>query len=350
MNRYHYRLNLIDPFGISRGTRSTMDVVLVEIDGGWGESSPIPYYSESPDTVEAALDRIEQIDLGDLDAIENVVETINTHVPHDQSAKAAFDIALHDRLGRKRGMPLYRIFGKAPTRPMVTSFTIGLSAIEEMMRKVEVAKKYDILKIKLGKDLQQDLAVMAAIRKAVGEKSLRVDANGGWTLDEARQALRALADLGIEYVEQPLEKGSIEELRELKRTSPLPIFVDEDSLTAADLPALQGAIDGINIKLMKSGGLVEARRMISLAEKLGFQVMLGCMIETSVAITAAAHLAPFADYLDLDGSLLVSNDPFSGVRFDERGWMTLPEKPGLGVEFREGYSVESLSANDRQTA
>jgi L-alanine-DL-glutamate epimerase-like enolase superfamily enzyme len=256
------------------------------------------------------------------------------------AAKAAFDIAVHDRIASRLGIPLHQLFGKASGHPLITSFTIGLDTMDEMLRKTDEAKAYSVLKIKLGREVGFDLDVMREIRRAVGEKTLRVDANGGWSPGDAERAIPVLADLGVEYVEQPLVKHSIAELRELKKKSPLPIFVDEDSMVAADLPPLAGAVDGINIKLMKSGGLGEAMRMIAVARTLGFQIMVGCMIETAVGITAAAHLGPLVDYLDLDGNLLVSNDPFTGVTCDPDGTMHLPTGPGLGVKLRPERAAE----------
>lgn len=185
---------------------------------------------------------------------------------------------------------------------------------------------------------------MKQIRKAVGDKVLRVDANGGWTLDDAKKALPVMADLGVEYVEQPLYKGSLDELRELKKNAPVPLFVDEDSMINADLPKLVGAVDGINIKLMKTGGIVEARRMIATARAYDFQIMIGCMIETGIAISAAAHLAPFCDNIDLDGNILISNDPVTGVTCESDGSFTLNDKPGLGVEVKPGVAeLESIA-------
>lgn len=326
-----FQLKLVNPFGIARNTRTVNDIVLVRIEDGWGEASPIKFYDEDVDTVAEIIGNIAAMDLPDLDYVEDIMDAIEAAIPGNQAAKAAVDIALHDRLARKLGVPLYKMFGRSPAKKMVTSFTIGIDTMEEMLRKVDDAKNYAILKIKLGRDLHHDLEVMRAIRKAVGDKTLRVDANGGWTLEEATEALSVLADLGVEYVEQPLYKGSHAELRELKKTAPLPIFVDEDSMTNADLPLLVGAVDGINIKLMKSGGLVEARRMVATARAHGFQVMLGCMIESGCAIAAAAHLAPHCDYLDLDGNLLISNDPFTGVTCDADGTLHLPDTPGLGI-------------------
>lgn len=337
---YQYKLNLIDPFGISRSTRTHIDVVLVNMDGAWGESSPTSFYNEDVDTVADALEQIGNLSLGDLDYPEDVELAMSRAVQGNQSAKAAVDIAIYDRLAQKLGVPLYKLFGKNPNKEMITSFTIGIDTVEVMLQKVEKAKSYDILKIKLGKDVDFDIGVMKEIRRAVGNKTLRVDSNGGWTLAQARKALPVMADLGVEYVEQPLYKGSHEELRELKKDAPLPIFVDEDSMVAADLPKLVGAVDGINIKLMKSGGITEARRMVALAQTYGFQLMIGCMIETSVAITAAAHFAPFCEFLDLDGNILISNDPFAGAGCDERGRMTLPDKPGLGVELRPEFAAQ----------
>nr|ACS83720.1 chloromuconate cycloisomerase [uncultured bacterium AOCefta2] len=333
-----YTLNLINPFGIARSTKTQSPVVLVNLDGGWGESAPTNFYGENADTVHAALQKMEALDVADLDCIEDIDDALLAIAPKDQSARAAVDIALHDRLAKNLNVPLYKLFGKSPDKEMITSFTIGIDTVDEMMRKVDEAKQYDILKIKLGKDLEQDLAVMKEIRKAVGDKTVRVDANGGWTLEQAKQALPAMADLGVEYVEQPLYKGSHAELKELKKGAPLPIFVDEDSMVAKDLPKLIGAVDGINIKLMKSGGIAEARRMIALGRALDFQIMIGCMIETSVAISAAAHLGPFCDFLDLDGNLLISNDPFAGVECEKNGRIHLSDAPGLGVVVRSEYA------------
>jgi L-alanine-DL-glutamate epimerase-like enolase superfamily enzyme len=340
IRRSTFRLKLINPFGIARSTRTHSDIVLTRIDEGWGESSPTNFYNETPETVLSNLDAISKMELPDPDCLEDVADFLDAKIQANGSAKAAVDIALHDRLATKLGVPLYKLFGRSPDKKMVTSFTIGIDTIDEMMRKVDEAKNYAILKIKLGKDLEQDLEVMREIRKAVGDKTVRVDANGGWTLEQAKTALPVMADLGVEYVEQPLYKGSHEQLRELHTVSPLPIFVDEDSMVNADIPKLVGAVDGINIKLMKSGGLVEARRMVATARAFGFQVMLGCMIESAVAITAAAHLAPHCDHLDLDGNLLVSNDPFTGSTCDPDGTIHLPDAPGLGVQVRPEYREE----------
>lgn len=330
-----FDLQLVNPFGISRSTRTVSPVVITRIGDGWGEAAPIKFYNEDINSVRQTFQQIETLDLPDLDYLEDVMDAIEAAVPGNQSAKAAVDIALHDRLAKKLGVPLYKLFGRSPDRPMITSFTIGIDTTEEMLRKVDDARDYAILKIKLGRDLDQDMEVMREIRKAAGDKIIRVDANGGWTLEEAKRALPIMADLGVEFVEQPLYKGNHAQLRELKKAAPVPVFVDEDSMINTDLPLLVGAVDGINIKLMKSGGLVEARRMVATARAFDFQVMLGCMIETGCAIAAAAHLAPHCDYLDLDGNLLISNDPFTGgVTCDANGTLHLPNTPGIGIELK----------------
>jgi L-alanine-DL-glutamate epimerase-like enolase superfamily enzyme len=200
-----------------------------------------------------------------------------------------------------------------------------------MLRKAEEARLFRVIKIKTGRDLDHDIRFLTELRRRMPDHVLRVDANAGYTLDQARKAARVFADLGIEYLEQPLAKGNLNELEILHRDSPIPIYVDEDSVISADLPRLVGKVDGINIKLMKSGGLAEARRMLALARVYGFRVMIGCMIETSVGIAAAAALGPFADNLDLDGSLLISNDPFRGLEISPEGIITLSNEPGLGL-------------------
>lgn len=335
---FRHECQLANPFGIARETKTTVPVVLAHVDGGWGEASPLKFYGESADSAAATLEKYNSLDLPDLDQVEDVIDAVEAAIPGEAAARCALDIALWDRLGRRLGAPLWKMFGKGPTRPMVTSFTIGIDTMETMLRKADEAAQYSILKIKLGRDVAQDLAFMTELRRRMPEKTLRVDANAGYSLDDALRAAAALADLGVEYLEQPLARGAFDDLKRLKDASPMPIFVDEDSHTARDLPRLAGIVDGINIKLMKTGGITEARRMIALARTLGMRVMIGCMIETAVGITAAGHLAPYADNLDLDGNLLTVNDPFTGLKCSPDGTLTLPDGPGLGVELRPEYA------------
>lgn len=335
---FPYRCLLTDPFGIARDVSTHRDILIIQVDGGWGEAAPNAFYGEFPDTATAALRAIEQLDLPDLDYIDDVQAVIEANIRGEGAAKAAFNMALYDRLGKKYGMPLHKLWGKSPRKTMLTSFTIGIDTLDVMMNKVEKSKQYDILKIKIGKDPGHDVAVMREIRKACPDTIIRVDMNAGYNLDQAIEVSKALADLGVEYAEQPLAKKDFENLAKLKKVSPLPILVDEDSMTMADLPKLVGLVDGINIKLMKSGGITEALRMIALAQAYDYRLMIGCMVETSLAVTAASHLAAYCEYIDLDGSLLTCNDPFIGATFTPNGIMTVPETPGIGAQLRPEYA------------
>jgi L-Ala-D/L-Glu epimerase len=335
-----YWLELREPFGIASSTYSRSDTVIVNIGGGWGEAVSSTRFGENECAVMDMLARIAEMDLPPADQVEDVADALAARIAGFGAAKAAVDIALHDCIAKRLGVPLHKLLGRAVPDGMLTSFTIGIAPMDEMLRKVDEARPFRILKVKLGRDVGQDIEVMRAIRRAVGEKPLRVDANCGWSLADARRALPALADLGVEYVEQPLARGALEELRELHHRAPLPIYADEDAVTATDVPGLAGIVDGVNIKLMKCGGIAPARRMISAARAHGMKVMLGGRIESSIGMTAAAHLAPWADSLDLDSSLLVSNDPFRGLACDAEGCLHLPDAPGLGVEPTDSFRAE----------
>jgi L-alanine-DL-glutamate epimerase-like enolase superfamily enzyme len=239
-------------------------------------------------------------------------------------------MALHDLAGQRMGVPLYEVLGLDPRAAPETSFTIGLAEPDLIVQKVREAAAYPILKVKMGSD--DDREVLTAVRDTTMSR-IRVDANEGWTPEGALDRLEWLARLGVELVEQPLPADRIDETRELRRRSPLPFYADESVHRASDIPRLAGAFDGINIKLMKCGGLAEALRMIAVARALGMKVMLGCMIESSLAITAAAHISPLVDTADLDGNLLIDNDPFVGATV-EAGRIVLPDSPGLGVTSR----------------
>jgi L-alanine-DL-glutamate epimerase-like enolase superfamily enzyme len=251
-------------------------------------------------------------------------------VAGQRSAEAAVDMALHDLAGHRLGVPLYELFGLDRSQAPQTSFTIGMDAPDVVARKVREAAAYPILKVKMGS--ADDREVLTAVRDTT-DRPVRVDANEGWTPAEAVERLRWLARMGVEFVEQPLPADQIDQTRALRRQSPLPFYADESVHRAEDIPRLAGAFDGINIKLMKCGGLAEARRMIAVARAHGLKVMLGCMIESSVAITAAAHISPLVDTADLDGNLLLDHDPFSGATVAD-GRIVLPDLPGLGVRPR----------------
>jgi len=328
-------LNLRHPFGISRGTTTVSRVFFIELEGGGvGEGSPVRYYKQDPEEgaalVEKMAEGVTESNLYDLDYHAKRAREI---APKHSAARAAFDIALHDRIGRDLGRPLHEIMGFSHPGEPLSSFTIGLDTDEKMVEKTIEAAAFPNLKIKLGRDdAATDLATLKKIVDAAPGKTIRIDANAGWSLDTAIKCAKGCADLGIEFIEQPLAIGNLEELAKLKKESPLPVMADEDVQDLASLPGLIGKVDGINIKLMKTGGLWEARQMIGFARAMGWQIMLGCMIESGVGISAAAHLAGVAGDLDLDAELLIANNPAAPGILQPDGRIVLPKAPGLGVE------------------
>ena len=249
-------------------------------------------------------------------------------MPGQYAAKAAVDIALHDWAGQKLGTPVYRLFGLDPSDTPVTTFSIGIDTPEVTREKVREAAPFPVLKIKVG--LDTDEPTLEAVR-SVTKKPLRVDANEGWKdKDLALRRIKWLETQNVELIEQPMPAAMLDEQRWLHSRVSMPIFADESCLRLADIPRIAGAYDGINVKVDKAGGLLAALRMIDAARAHDLKVMLGCMVSSSVAITAAAHLSPLVDYADLDGNLLVSNDPYSGVTVKE-GKLVLPDGPGLGL-------------------
>ena len=250
-------------------------------------------------------------------------------MPGEWAAKAAIDIALMDWVGQKLGVPLYRYFGldPKPTR-RITTFSIGIDTPEITKQKTLEAADYPVLKVKVG--LATDEATIEAVR-SVTKKPLRVDANEGWkNKEEAVRKINWLEKQGVEFIEQPMPAEMFEEIRWVRSKVHIPVIADEACQRAADIPKLKEAYDGVNVKLDKAGGMLEAYRMIQIAKALGMKTMLGCMISSSVTVTAAAHLSPLVDYADLDGNLLIANDPFRGVRV-EKGKLILPDAPGLGL-------------------
>ena len=317
-------LNLRTTFRIAHGATDQRQNVLVHLDEGLGEAAAVYYHGES---VQGIVDYLTGVtgSLGD-DPLQ--VEEILASLPAgSQAARAGLDIALHDLWGKRLGQPLYRLFGLNPARAPMTSFTIAIDTPEAMAQRA-AERDYPIIKIKLGGE--DDEAAVSAIRR-VSKARLRVDANAGWTREQAARLIPRLAQYDLEFVEQPLPKGDLDGLRWLHGLHlGLPIFADENIKTSRDVAAHAGAVDGVVIKLAKSGGLREALRAIAVARALDMQVMVGCMIESSVAVTAAAHIAPLCDYADLDAPLLVSNDPFLGLRYDGAR-LLLPDGPGLGI-------------------
>jgi L-Ala-D/L-Glu epimerase len=330
------------PFAIARSSTTAYDrihVRLIDDDGieGWGEAAPNKYYKESPETVVAALPKLERVvarsrSVGSLADIDVLEEWLRTDDPGNSSARAAISAAAHDVLGKREGRPLWSLLGLDPMMSPPSSFTIAIADQEHvLLRRIEEAHRYPILKIKLGTD--RDLETIRAVRRAAPNKTLRADANAAWSVRRTLEMLPLLVDAGFELLEQPLPADDIEGLREVMRQSAIPIIADESCRTASDLPRLEGAVHGINIKLSKCGGLAEARRMALDASRRGLKVMLGCMIESSLGITAAAHLAPLVNFADLDGAALLKDDPFVGASIED-GMVRLPAAPGLGVTKR----------------
>jgi L-alanine-DL-glutamate epimerase-like enolase superfamily enzyme len=324
-------LALAEEFGIARGSRTTQEVVQVELehDGvvGRGESAPIYYRGE---TVRSALDFLTTAApplVGDdpfaLEAIEERLEDVDG----EAGGKAALDAALHDWIGKRLGVPLWRLLGLSPEAPP-TSYTIGMDSVDGTRDRARRAADFRALKVKVGG--AEDLERVEAVR-AESAAPLRVDANEGWTLESARELMPELIRLDVEFVEQPFPAGDIDSFRELKELSPrVPVIVDEGCQDLEDVaPAAQYA-EGINVKLAKAGGVREAVRMIHAARALGLRVMVGCMVESQLGVAPAAAIASLADWVDLDGHLLLADQPFTGLRFHD-GRVLPNAEPGLGV-------------------
>ncbi len=326
-------LHLKHAWTIARNTSTAKRNVLTRIscDGveGFGEAAPNVRYNEDWETVTTALDLLRPHLGDDPRRSAAILDRLDEILPGNHAAKAAIDIALHDWVGRKDGVPTYKMFGADPRKAPLTSFSIGIDTIPAMQEKVKEAADFRILKIKVG--LKDDRAILEGIRR-VTDKPLYVDANEGWKdVDQAVAMIGIMQDLGVVLLEQPMPARDLDGAKAIRDRVDLPIFADEACLTVHDIPALAEAYDGVNIKLQKSGGLRMARRMIDAARARGMRVMIGCMIETSIGITAAAHLSPLVDHADLDGNLLIVDDPFRGVTVRD-GRLVLPDRPGLGLE------------------
>ncbi|WP_135535691.1 dipeptide epimerase [Halostella pelagica] len=332
-------LPLETPFTIARGTQTTSENVVVRIEDdagavGVGGAAPSTHYGETADTVAAVLPDLLAVveDVGDPTQRERIERRMREAVRDNPAARCAVSIALHDLAAKRADQPLYRYWGLDPERTVETSFTIGLDEVDRMREKTAdaVDRGYGVLKVKLGTD--RDEAVIDAVRSAAPEARIRVDANEAWTPREAVRKTELLAEYGVEFVEQPVPAENTEGLRFVYERSSLPIAADESCVTLDDVPRVADRTDIVTIKLMKCGGLREARRMIHTARAHGLEVMLGCMIESNASIAAGAHLAPLLDYADLDGSLLLDRDPYDGVSMpDGRIDLSALERPGTGA-------------------
>jgi L-alanine-DL-glutamate epimerase-like enolase superfamily enzyme len=327
-------LRLENPFKLSYGTSVIRENVLVQIDSGVGEAAVVPYYHETPERILSYLSDPALITAigDDPGLLEDAVDRLPP--AESPAARAAVDMALHDLWGQHLGQPLYRLWGLNPARIPPSSFTVAMADDEVAYRAhLHAASAYPLIKLKLGSgDWRSDLRMVQIAREETTAQ-LCVDANGGWSVEEAQAIIPLLAELGILFIEQPVARDNLDGWRVLHRVLPEdrpPLIADESVQGVASVLPLAGIADGINVKLAKCGGLRPARQMIALARAYGMRVLIGCMIESSVAVTAAAHLAPLADYADLDGNLLITNDPYRGLQVTE-GRVTLPDGPGLGV-------------------
>ena len=329
---FPYELKLRHAFNLARSQRTTTPDVQVEIeyDGlvGYGEASMPPYLGESVESVTKFLSSLDLSQFSDPFRIEEIHEYMESVAPDNRAAKASVDIALHDLLGKIMGQPWYKIWGLNPDKCPNTSFTIGIDKPDVVRQKVDEASPYKVIKVKMGLDNDKELV---EIIRSKTDVPICVDANQGWAdKEKALEMCHWLAERNCLFVEQPMDKKAIDDTAWLRERSPLPIIADEFLQRLPDVRRAAGAYDGINIKLMKSTGMHEAYKMAVLARALGMKVMLGCMTETSCAVSAASQLAPMVDWADLDGNLLIANDIFDGMKIVD-GKVTPTDRPGIGV-------------------
>jgi len=327
-----YTLELKHVFTVATNTRKTTPVMLTEIeyDGiiGYGEASMPPYLGESHETVNAFLSKVDLTKYSNPFDLEDILADIDKIAPGNCAAKASVDIALHDLVGKMLNQPWYNIWGFNKEKTPNTTFTIGIDTADVVREKVKEADQFKLLKVKLGRD--NDKEMIETIR-SVTDRPLTVDVNQGWKdKEKALDMINWLSTKGIVFVEQPMPKENRDDHAWLTERSPLPIVGDEAVQRLEDVKKAHGAYSGINIKLMKCTGMREAHKMVVLARSLGMKILLGCMTETSCAISAASHLSPMVDWADLDGALLISNDVFDGTKV-VNGKVTLTDKPGIGI-------------------
>jgi L-Ala-D/L-Glu epimerase len=334
-------LRLRVPFRLSYGVTETRRSFSVRLAGdeGFGEAAIPPYYGVSEESMVTLWESLAGSEAAFPDDPADIPAWIGSSGP--APARCAVDLALHDRIGRRQDLPLWQLLALPQPCPLPTCFTIAIDEPDEMARQAVAVRAYETLKIKLGSE--DDFARLRAIRAARPDAKLRVDANAGWSVNEAIALVRKLEPLDIELVEQPVRQDDLPGMGAVQRATSIPVVADESCQSLADVEALAAAgVAGINLKLMKAGGLTNGVAMARRARELGMKIMLGCMVETSVSVTAMAHLAGLADWLDLDSPLLIANDPFEGLTYDERGVIALPDRPGIGVRAKDLTGFQSL--------
>ena len=329
-----YELKLKHVFTVAKNSRTTTPDMQVQIHyngvTGFGEAAMPPYYPENPDSAAKFYNKLNLEQFKDPFQIEEILTYVDNVVEGNHFAKASIDIALHDLVGKLIGQPWYKIWGYDKTKAPCTSFTIGIDKPDVVRLKTEEAAPYKVLKIKLGGG--NDKEMIENVRAVSPEKELYVDVNGGWQdKHEALDMVHWLKDQNVSFVEQPMPKKQIDDIAWLTENSPLPIIADESIHRIPDVMAAKGVYNGINIKLMKATGMREAHKMITLARAFDMKILMGCMTATSCSISAAAQLSPAIDWADLDGNLLISNDPYEGVLV-ENGKLIIPDRPGIGIK------------------
>lgn len=339
------RLELFHTFRIARSADDFRDstIVLLEHEGleALGEAAPSPRYGQSAESAQRALAALPERVLKSIENLDDTLDEASLILGPQKAALAALDIALHDLAAKRRGERLCSMLGLNAADTPVTSYTIGIDSPEVLEIKIQEAAKFPILKIKLG--LENDREIVETVRRLT-DRPIRVDVNEGWTREEAIEKLRWLEEKNVELVEQPLPASDLDGMRILAKRTSIPLFADESVQSVEDIPRICDAFQGINIKLMKCGGIREAFRLIEVARAHGMKIMLGCMIESSIGISAAAHLSPLVDFADLDGNILIRNDPAEGVKTVE-GKLVIPDRPGIGAILREGPVKEALKKN-----
>ena len=327
-----FELKLRHAFNLAKYSRTSTPGVQVKIEyegyTGYGEASMPPYLGESIESVTKFLSKVDLSQFNDPFKMEEILAYVDALEPENRAAKASVDIALHDLVGKLIGQPWYKIWGLSIDKIPQSSFTIGIDTPEVVKQKIKEADDYKVIKIKLG--LDNDKEMIDIIRQCT-DRPICVDANRGWkTKEQAMEVIEYLADKNCLFIEQPMMEDKLDDTAWIRERSPIPIIADEVFHRLPDIVKLKDYYDGINIKLMKSTGISEAYKMVTLARAFGMKIMCGCMTETSCAIAAAAQLSPLIDWTDLDGNVLIADDIFSGVKVID-GRVTPSDAPGIGV-------------------
>lgn len=340
LETYTFDLELKNTFTITHGSRNHQPTLIVKLteDGfsGYGEAVGTSYYGKSVERMRESVLRVEEILIDNLHRRpEEVWDVLQPLLEQDYFALCAIDIAMHDLHGKRKGLPLYKLWGYNLDHIPLTNYTIGLDSTEKMVEKMK-AFPWPLYKIKLG--TKEDVKIVRKLRRH-SDSVFRVDANGAWTAEEAVENSRQLKDLNVEFIEQPLHRNDWEGMKKVKQEAVLPVIADESCITEADVKKCAEYFDGVNIKLTKCGGLTPGRRMVQEANKLGLKVMVGCMTESTIGISAIAHLLPVLDYVDMDGAMLLKNDIAEGVKVhDQKTYF--PERNGTGAMLLPKYESQ----------